>query len=785
MISGRMRVVLVVLALGLLGAVSAGARGQATFLRVVPFEFVYPETPTTEMTPLRECVVFACQGEIEPVTFAVRSANSAHANVSITVSPLQNAEGITLPASAIESRVVKVWPQFLHDLRWTFPELLVTQDDLTDIRLTWRQQVVDGVTRYLRQSPPFPASVTTTLEQGRVKQFWLTVRIPPDQAAGIYRGTITVTASGASIGTLPLTVCVLPTGLDPPGTDTGIYLGLTLGAMAGVADPASPAKYASAVPEAGFRANLQALKDYGFEGVMFYDESYDDLKRAFAIAREIGMKGPIVQWFFPADQQKANLMAKEIGLGEFNGSHTPFYSAEDEAELRRRVALAREYGYEPWFYGIDEIPGALYPVQEEITRQIRQAGGKVITARKAGESAMRNLFDGSVYSHVLMPATEIKYTYDGQPERRKFVEPSEREYHYWGAHQERPLNNRLLAGFYHYRSGLDGIFPWGVSFIRYGEDCYHESRRNSCIFYPAQDGFVPTLQAEALREGIDDLRYIQTVRRLRGDVRELVDILQPFSYGQVRILTHKAEAFTKARLALVELLLDGLASQMPPATVDEMRKLISAEQAVTTKLHFPPGEWVTFQGGESYVPQYNFRAEDTYLVPDQAAPKGGETMLMLGVHGQAVLVRCGELHRLPRNIQIQQAELRLFHFNRSNKGTLTIAAHKITAPWKEGEATWTLREAGKPWASPGGDYDPTVLSTRSVSGADMIVKFDITQAVRDWHADPTSNFGILLRPVEGNGDIKFTSSQVADWRWKSGFYVPSFRIKYTMLPQGN
>src|SRR5690606_11033352 len=257
------------------------------------------------------------------------------------------------------------------------------------------------------------------------------------------------------------------------------------------------------------------------------------LERAFAIAHEVGLQGPIVQWYFPQDEQKALLMAKEISLGQFNGSYVPFYSPADEVELLRRVNLALSYGYEPFFYGIDEIPGSLYPVQEEITRQIRDAGGKVVTGRKAGATAMRELFDWANYSHVLIPGTTIQYTYTGMPENRKVSPPHDIETHYWGCHQERPLNNRLLGGFYHYRSGLDGLFPWGGSFIRYNEDAYHETRRNSCLIYPARNGPVPTLQSEALREGIDDIRYIQTVKALGGDSDDLIDILQPFSYPQV------------------------------------------------------------------------------------------------------------------------------------------------------------------------------------------------------------------------------------------------------------
>lgn len=764
---------------GVAGPVRAETTGALTCLRAVPFEFIYPETPASEMTPTAECTIIACQGEFEPGTFAVLP-QASFSDVTVAIDPLVSREGNTLSPEAFDVRVVKVWPQHLARTVQMFPELLVTQDDLTDVHLRWRQETVDGQAVLLRDAPEFPRTLQTSLEEGKIKQFWVTAHIPEDQAPGIYRGVLRIRSAGNEISSLPLKVCVLPTRLSDPKMITGIYLGITLGPRGGFAD--AQARHVLQVPEREFRGMLQMLKDRGIESVMFYDQSYEALDRAFAIAREVGLKGPLVQWFFPADEQKGLLMHKKIKVQDFKGEFVPFYSPEEEAELVRRVELAKKYGYEPWFYGIDEIPSSMYPVQAEITRQTRQAGGKIVTAMKASATRRDDLFDWANYSHVFIPATEPQDLYPGAPEQRRSAAadgtPYGRETQYWGCQREAPLANRMLSGFHQYRTGLDGIFPWGASFIPVGEDAYHESlnQRISCFIYPEKNGGVPTLQSEALREGIDDVRYIRTVLDIAGPSASLNAVLQPFSYSQVRANTLRAEAFVQARLALVRLLADHLKDRMPAGMYDELIDVIEKESGVTTVVHFPTEGWITLRSAENFVPQHGYKAAETGIASGQAQPQGTASIIELTQDSGAALVHFN-LSMLPKGVEIEQAELRMFHFFARNTGELTISAHRVTSSWNELEATWTHRTKTHPWANPGGDYDPTPLDTQVAKGTDTNLCWDITDAVKAWYQNPEENHGILLKGVEGAGVIRLTTSETKDWRWKASFYVPALHLR--------
>ena len=46
--------------------------------------------------------------------------------------------------------------------------------------------------------------------------------------------------------------------------------------------------------------------------------------------------------------------------------------------------------------------------------------------------------------------------------------------------------------------------------------------RDHVVAYPSANGPIPTLQWEALREGIDDLRYLQTWQTLHDSLNESV-----------------------------------------------------------------------------------------------------------------------------------------------------------------------------------------------------------------------------------------------------------------------
>ena len=85
---------------------------------------------------------------------------------------------------------------------------------------------------------------------------------------------------------------------------------------------------------------------------------------------------------------------------------------------------------------------------------------------------------------------------------------------YWQFWEEHPLLNRHLFGYFLWAAGLDGAIPYGYQHFGGAGDPYDDfdtDSKDMFAAYPSRDGPVATLQWEACREGINDLRYLHTL----------------------------------------------------------------------------------------------------------------------------------------------------------------------------------------------------------------------------------------------------------------------------------
>ncbi len=107
--------------------------------------------------------------------------------------------------------------------------------------------------------------------------------------------------------------------------------------------------------------------------------------------------------------------------------------------------------------------------------------------------------------------------------------PSQQELYYWQINVEDPRINRYNAGYFLFLTGLDGFFPFPYNQTISNSDPFNDfdgfggtpigypgSSREKMTSYPSSDGPVSTVQWEALREGIDDYRYLQTWMNLQA-----------------------------------------------------------------------------------------------------------------------------------------------------------------------------------------------------------------------------------------------------------------------------
>jgi len=122
-----------------------------------------------------------------------------------------------------------------------------------------------------------------------------------------------------------------------------------------------------------------------------------------------------------------------------------------------------------------------------------------------------------------------------------------------------------------------------------------------------------------------------------------------------------------------------------------------------------------------------------------------------------------DLSGLPAGVAINSATLSLY-VKEVKDGSVTINAHELTASWTEAGVTWNARDkaASLLWATPGGDYNSTVVASKYLAKdtKNVWADWDITSLVADWVSNSSPNYGLILEsPVTSpKSEAKFKSS---------------------------
>lgn len=160
-------------------------RGFLLFQRPLT-ESVYPNTRPLAHERVDGLQAFAAQGEFEPLTFSLYPVRDLK-NLKVRVSSLKS-DGEEIDAEQIEVRLVTYW-------NMGFPRYTS--------RKTYRRlpELLEQVTQHSS-----PAK--------QCQRWWLTVHVPEETKAGLYRGTATVSDDFTTTPLeIPLTLQVLPFSL--------------------------------------------------------------------------------------------------------------------------------------------------------------------------------------------------------------------------------------------------------------------------------------------------------------------------------------------------------------------------------------------------------------------------------------------------------------------------------------------------------------------------------------------------------------------------------------------
>lgn len=442
----------------------------------------YPTTvPTPEQRagPMR---IFATPGEYEPAAFAVRAAAAKLEGVTVRLATdLRGDTGARISRAHVDIRTVEQWE------RWN-----------TSRKFMWME-------RYLLPLTAVDVPRHTT------RRFWLTLHVPDDATADTYRGTVRIEHAGAALGTIDLEAEVLPFVL-PRADDVGYFMYLPAW---GVPRRLRTRPYLEKI--------FADMRAHGMTTATLYMFPFADVDGAYRFTLDhpgrnygefpvrmsmeaivnsgfLGPELPVIwvgadtvdpgTWKLILDEARANAWPEIVlYLQDEPGD------AERQANAKRLFEVLADFKEQHPEYrdvrtttaigsGIETL-GHLYDIW--IAGELNVSNGS-ISPKLAAEKGNRTLWS---YSCSLAPV-------DAETSRYYF-------------------------GFWCWKSDVKGASFWAYSdwqnnagkldWDYIGANLAHMELTYSFVF-PHADGPVPSVAWEAVREGIDDNRYVNLLTRL-------------------------------------------------------------------------------------------------------------------------------------------------------------------------------------------------------------------------------------------------------------------------------
>lgn len=467
-------------------------RGYVLFSRAYHEAFPPNYEPTHEDIG-RPLTVWATPGEYEPATFGVYTLKPLK-QARVEVGTLRRAGGGRIEASQVDVRLVRCWPQ----------------------RTDWQSTSFRMVPELLE-----PAA-KADLPDDRITQYWLTLQVPKGTPAGDYRGMVTFRAANAASSQLKFLLKVLPFTLARPAERTwGLY-----------ADSARWQHYSDAELE----RELRDIRAHGIDalhlsplahGTLRYAEGrltvdFTPLSRLMAVCRRVGLRGPIVLDV----QEVAGVIAKLRG-GKPDDAETQRLAVVALSELAVRAAAEKWPPH--YFHILDQAdlrsPGAVASTQA-LLQALKQAGLSLSATAVDPQrvpAAIEPFLDACCYS--------LGFVLDGQSEALTTrLRASGKPFWWYGSgcytfgrgEEGNIALNRYLAGVAFWRSGAASHWSW--TFQRPRGDAYCDfdgDGKDACLTYPApgKNVALPTIQWEAIREGIDDYAYLYTFQQMVANAK--------------------------------------------------------------------------------------------------------------------------------------------------------------------------------------------------------------------------------------------------------------------------
>lgn len=156
---------------------------------------------------------------------------------------------------------------------------------------------------------------------------------------------------------------------------------------------------------------------------------------------------------------------------------------------------------------------------------------------------------------------------------------------------------------------------------------------------------------------------------------------------------------------------------------------------------------------------------DTYIeIYASDANHQGDPLRISSGGARTTLLRF-DMSPVPPDMVIKGAQLGLCtNYSYPSGAEIGTSVYRVLADWVASQATWENRLSGQAWSTPGAlgegtDYDPASSASQWLADIGACYRYNVTNLVRQWVADPGTNHGMLVRSNEGLGTFTLNSSE--------------------------
>lgn len=445
--------------------------------------YVYLWTIPGEQERVDHLHVYMGQNDFEPLTFSIYPIRDL-GDVRISVSDLDGPGNSSILSQDIQAYVVKTMKKRSgsNGEYILIPRLLDREDHAR-----------------------IPMDYTT--------RFWLTVHAEGQTEPGRYSGYVRIDPDHEDPCTIPITVEVLPVKLEPvPGIEYNMCMSYEFYEL-------DSREWTAREREMIYRDGVNIFRDYKNHGMSnvavaspFHFQWNKDgtpkmehFKAMIRGAKEVGFTDP-VYWYFGHYIQTAK--------GQHPGNIRLY---DPRVHLKRASLLVKTAnelnrkldGPPVYFMPIDEPRiASRRKIALDVFREIKKTPGTTLmSTTDIGGENLDIEYNSQSLGKPLPPGVKIRRS------SRKVC-----AYNNTAIQSHNPAYSRYIYGYYTWRQDLDGMSSWGPGTTQNSRGDPFEDLDSPYpdwfIFFPHPDGPLPTPNWEAVREGIDDIRYVYQLEKI-------------------------------------------------------------------------------------------------------------------------------------------------------------------------------------------------------------------------------------------------------------------------------